>query len=462
MNVSVERLSGVEIKITVEVPVEKVRESYEGLARELARRANVPGGYKKHAAKLARVKQLYRKHILADLAASVVEDTLSAAIRENEIKVLGTPRVADLPAATLEGPYTYSVNAETYPEIPDVQYKGLVNPVVSTEVTDEDVDKALETVVRGFSRMEDYNGDTVQDEAYLGIDITVEGESPEVTEKLTRDGYFIKVNDDLSEGLRKALTGHTIADPLTFHGSAVDVFGYTPDGTADKTFQFSMKIKQARAFVKPVVDDEFAQKARGVSSVLALRGLLREELAEEKKKEGESQALSLVRTQLIQKNPIDLPKEFVTQVVRDRMESFMKGMEQYRKALDPETLERYFRERHQQEVFRSTEEALIFFLAGAVADKEEISVSDEDVDARIRKMAEAEKVDQSLIRSRLGEDLDMLKADIRQEKALERVRELGEPRPMAAYLAELEAQHKADQEARQKEAQEAPAQAAQD
>ncbi len=462
MNVSVDRLSGVEIKITVEVPVEKVRESYEGLARELARRANVPGGYRKHAAKLARVKQLYRKHIMADLAASVVEDTLSAAIRDNDIRVLGTPRIAELPAATLEGAYTYSAYAETVPEIPDVQYKGLVNPVVSTEVTDGDVDEVMESLVHRLSRMEDYDGDTVQDEAYLSIDITVEGEPPEVTEALTREGYFIKVNDDLSDGLRKALTGHTIADPLIFRGSAEDVFGHAPDGTADKTFQFTMKIRQARTFVKPVVDDELARKARGVSSVLALRGLLREELTEAKKTAGESLALSLVRSQLIRRNPIELPTEFVAKVVRDRLESFLKGMERYRKVLDPNTVDRYFRARHHQEVLRSTEEALIFFLAMAIADKEEVSVSDEDVDARIRKIAEVEKVDESLIRSRLGDDLDLLKADIRQEKALQRVRELGEPRRMDEYLAELEAQRKADQEACRKEAEEAVTQAVTD
>lgn len=458
MKVTVERQSGVEHRITVELEGTDVTSKFDSAARDVARKANVPGGYTKMNAKIARVKQLYRKQILADVATGLMEDTFALAIQEKELKTIGMPRFTDVPDAQLGQPFVYSFLVETFPVFEELKYEGLVDPVPDTEVSDEDVDQAVEKLRKEHAQLVPYDGDTVVEELYLTLDVDADEPDEAAHAKLARPSYFIKVNDDLSDALRAALLGKSLKETVSYQGTTTDMFGYDPAEFGDKTFTWTLTFKEVRIFKTPEANDDFAKEARNLSSLLALRGELREELAVEKKKMLEDAATSMVKSQLIHSNPFDLPAAFVSRLAMDRVNAFRKSMEQYRQSLDPDMINQYIQQRETQEIMRTTEEAAVYFLCDAIATKENLEIADEDIEKRIETMAAEQKVEPAMVRAKLDEEgMEGLKSELRQEKALARVRELGVKKPMDDYMKELEAQ-RAEEEARAKA--EAEAQAA--
>ena len=140
MKVTVERGTGLERTLTVEVPVDVVQQRINTAATDIARKVNVPGGYRKLKPKVARVKQLYRNDIASQVASDLVEENLRTAIQEQELKIVGTPRVVDLGEIRQGQPFTFKVALETQPVIEAPEYRGLIVPVKSIDIETEEVD----------------------------------------------------------------------------------------------------------------------------------------------------------------------------------------------------------------------------------------------------------------------------------------------------------------------------------
>ncbi len=123
MKVTVERGTGLERTLTVEIPSDVVLKRINTAATDIAKKVNIPGGYRKLKPKVARVKQLYRNEIASQVASDLVEENLRTALDEQEIKVVGSPRVVDLGEVRGGKPFIYKVGVETHPHIENPTYQ---------------------------------------------------------------------------------------------------------------------------------------------------------------------------------------------------------------------------------------------------------------------------------------------------------------------------------------------------
>ena len=159
MKVTVERGAGLERTLTVEVPADVVQQRINTAATDIARKVNVPGGYRKLKPKVARVKQLYRNEIASQVASDLVEENLRTAIEEQELKIVGSPRVIDLGEIRQGQPFIYKVGLETHPVIEAPVHQGFIVPVKSVDVETEEIDERLEKLQKEHTQVRGYEGE---------------------------------------------------------------------------------------------------------------------------------------------------------------------------------------------------------------------------------------------------------------------------------------------------------------
>src|SRR5512144_1707655 len=110
MKTNVETISGTERRLTVEIPAEEVAQRIEKAYAEV--RSMVPiRGFRKGKAPMSMVRRLFRETVEADVAESLVKESLSEAVRKDDLKVLSMTRVEGAKVAEGEG-FSYTTTVE--------------------------------------------------------------------------------------------------------------------------------------------------------------------------------------------------------------------------------------------------------------------------------------------------------------------------------------------------------------
>jgi trigger factor len=155
---------------------------------------------------------------------------------------------------------------------------------------------------------------------------------------------------------------------------------------AGKTILFHVKIKEIKEKILPTLDDEFARDLGDYSSLEELKGKLRQEVEREKKLTLERQLKDQIVDQLIQKNTFEIPESLVEEqtkaLVSDtKLRLAAQGIKVETLGVSEEKLHEDYRE-------TATKQVRTFLILEKVAGQEGITVTDEEVDGRLREIAE--------------------------------------------------------------------------
>lgn len=150
MKTSVDAVSGVERKITVEIPAEEVDRRIEREFTELRRMVPVRG-FRKGKAPMEMVKRMFRDSVEAEVSEHLVKESLTEVVKEKDLKVLSMPGVEG--AKVVPGKdFVFSATVEVVPEVEPVGYKGIPVARKKVSVTDEDVSAAVERLRESFAQ----------------------------------------------------------------------------------------------------------------------------------------------------------------------------------------------------------------------------------------------------------------------------------------------------------------------
>src|SRR3990167_2246073 len=115
MDVSIETLKGLERKLTVMLPAEKIEEKVSLRLRSLARKVKIDG-FRPGKAPIAIVKSRYSDGVREEVAHELVRSTLSDALKSKELQPAGTPYIEPGPLEAGKD-FTYTAFFEVFPEI---------------------------------------------------------------------------------------------------------------------------------------------------------------------------------------------------------------------------------------------------------------------------------------------------------------------------------------------------------
>ncbi len=252
MQVSVENTGGLERRVTVEIPEAEIQQKVDSRLQEMTKQVKIKG-FRPGRVPLSVVRQRYGKQVRLEVANETMQSSLQQAIRDQQLRLASTPRVAEAPEDVTRGDLKFSALVEVYPEIDKVDVASLEIEKPQAEVSEEDIDEMLNTLReqrKSWDQVErtPQAGDQVLFE-YVGH--TDEGRVPEQGHQ--RLGIIMGDTDfaSLESAVSTMKTGDESEVELTFPDN------FREQGLAGKTARVELKVTGVAESSMPEVNEEF-------------------------------------------------------------------------------------------------------------------------------------------------------------------------------------------------------------
>jgi trigger factor len=293
-------------------------------------------------------------------------------------------------------------------------YKGLEIERRKLNIPDSAVEESLAQLRREHTELRPIEGrDVTAAGDIVGLSITgTIGEH-----QINQPQFAVDLDDAEREplpGIREALTGI----PLDTKDKPLEI--QIPDDFKDESIKgrkanLTVTILEARAKDVPALDDEFAKDTGKADTLDGLRAALRKELEDRETEVIEREARENVLRELIKKNQIPVASSLVDRAVEVQYQRLrqMLGMKPDRNAAIPDDLREKMKPAGADEVRGQ-------LLLEAIADKEGVTVTDEELGKHIEQTAKARNTPPAKLRAEWQRDgrLDNVTYSLRQEKVL--------------------------------------------
>ena len=380
-------------KSTVELTIQVEAQEFEDAVQKayLKNRAHISvPGFRKGKAPRKIIEGMYGSGVFYEDAINIVyPGAYEEAVKEQGLDDVGYPQT-EVVEVGKEG-FTFKALVSVRPEVKLGQYKGLTAPKAEPAVTDED------TAVIDFEGFD--NG------------VAFEGGKGENYSLELGSGSFVPGFEEQIVGLK---AGDEKELNITFPED------YVPD-LAGKAVIFKVKVKEVKEHQAPVVDDEFAKDVSEFETLEEFKKSLGDKLLDSKTKSAQQEYENAVIEQLVGNMEADIPDAMVEVQLDKLMEDFsmrlsnqgMK-MEDYLAMMGatPESMRASARPTAQRQV--EVDLALT-----AVADAESITISDEELEEELKKIAEEYKLELDEVKRAIP--VEDMKRDLRLRKASELV-----------------------------------------
>lgn len=385
---------------TVDVPAEEFESSVNRELRKLSKNVKIRG-FRKGKIPLRVMRQRYGDSVRRDVIEDVVQKYLGEIVDETEAVLhISRPEVSEIPIDG-NGKLRFTVDLELRPDIDPIGYLGVEVEKPTVEVTTEDLEEALEALREEHAEFEAVETrDVVQVSDFVTFDFNALGDDEEL-QQFQGDNARVQVGEgEAMPGIEDALIGAKFDSTVIATVTTGPDFG-VPE-LKDRTFEVELTVKGAERRRLPELDDDFAKKTGKAETALELRSKVREELtAEQEQRAGHVAENNLMKT-LLEQNPFELPPHFIDEQVENAVRQRLQGLQQQGLDLSQIDLDfDAFREGMRDE---RVEQLRSEFLLVAIAEKEKISVEDEDLEAHFEARAASMGVPADMLKKYMAED----------------------------------------------------------
>ncbi len=383
--------------LSIEIPPDKVSSEMEAVVKEYRKRLAIPG-FRKGRAPLGLVQAQLGSGLDAEFLQRVVPRAYQEAVEQTNLEPVSDPTFEDINFKRGE-PLSFKATLEVKPHIEVSGYKGLGLEKIEFDVTEEDVDRALEELKKGNPELNPVDRAAKEGDLVV-IDYERSGQAVPAGKSSKVERYPVvlgehTVIEEIEKSLEGALAGDRKNVTVTFPKDDSD------EKRAGTTANFQIEVKEVREKKESVLDDEFAKRVGAPGGLEELRSRVRLELEGKAVMRSQELLETKLFDELIAANSFELPEAMIKRmldhfVMRQAPNSSPEDGAKLREGLRP-SAELYLK-RH--------------LITEQVANQEAIGVSDEDVEAEISRIASFEKVQPDEVKSR-----------IKDEGGLERVRD---------------------------------------
>ena len=413
MLLNYEDLSSVKKAVEVEIPADLISNEAKRVTNEFSRHAKLPG-FRPGKVPTNIVRTRFAKEIQDEVMSRLLPRSFRDAIADKGVEPVGDPQLQHIDPYIEGAPVKYKAEFEVKPQIELREYRGIEIDEPKIEVNDGDVDSMIERLRDQASSYRVEAERSLEDGDFAMVEIST---SPEGVEPETRSGHFRVGEETPLPGLHEALRGKKPGEAGSFDKNYGD--DANNEKFRGKTIHYDVTLKEIRVQEKPEVTDDFAKSVGGWDSVQQMR----ETIAGDIRKHREFEALRVKKNQigehLLGIHDFDVPDALVEEELGKSLQNYARflasqGIDIEKADLDWNKISEDFR----PEAVKRVKRGLIL---EAIAKRENVVVSDVEVDAEIRRAANESGRDFAEVKHRLVHDggYEALRASLAQEKALE-------------------------------------------
>ncbi len=403
---SCEKLEKSRVALTIETSAEEFEAAVNKAYLKMRGKINVPG-FRVGKAPRKIIEKMYGAEVFYEEAVNIIlPDAYEAAVKEQELKVVGYPQV-ELESCTKDG-VVFKCTVAVYPEVKLGQYKGLEAPKAEVKVAAADVNARLKEMADRNSRLVSVEravkkGDTA-DIDFEGFDngVAFDGGKGENFDLEIGSGSFVPGFEEQLIGMK---AGEEKDIDITFPDN------YTPE-LAGKPVVFHVKVNEVKVKEVPAIDDEFAKDVSEFDTLKDLKADIKKKMTAERTEAAQRAFEDVLMAKVAEGVEADIPQEMVELQAERMMEQFKQQLasqgipfDQYLKMTG--TTEADFR---QQAEGPASEQVKMDLAVEAIIKAEGLEASDEDVENEMKSVAD-----------KYGMDLDTVKKYLRPEDVKEQV-----------------------------------------
>lgn len=417
MQVRIEDVSPVEKKLIVEVPWETVSARLGDAYRELGKGVQLKG-FRKGKVPRSVLEQMYAPRVNLDVANELVRESFFTAANEHKLAAVSEPRVEKFSQVKKGEPFSFEAIVEVRGEVVPQDYEGLPIERRKLDVKDEAVEQALLQLQREHTELKPIEGRT---ETRAGDVLALEINGTIGEHEVKQPRFGLDLDDKEREplpGLAAAMTGV----PLDTKGKEIELDvpdDWRDEGLRGRKAKITVSIVDAREKDVPALDDEFAKDTGKGDTLADVRAALRADLEAREGEVIKGEARQAALKQLVKRNQITVAPALIERGIEIQFNRLraMLGMQ------PPKRGERLHVPPELKDKLRpaATDEVRGQLVLEAIADKENVAVTDAELDAHLAPTARARNIPVARLRAEWAKDgrLDNATWQLRTQKVLD-------------------------------------------
>lgn len=406
MKLEMTELGPVKRALKIEVPEEAVKSEFQKVYAQLNRQVRIPG-FRPGKAPVALLQKRYADMVEHDVVQRLVPDYYRRAVQEAGVKPV-TVEIPPLERMKVKPntAFTFTATMEIKPTIQLGDYRP-PNPISlkkdSRTVTEDQVDKTLQSLREEHAQIDAVPADSpLRDGLYamLNIEGFIDGE---VVDAAKKQGHLHPV------GVKASIFGVSVDEQLIGKksGETVEVSQVYPANHPDaplagKTLVLKLKIEAVKEKKLPELDDEFAKDCGDYDSLEKLKTTIQAQLEDILKQDIEEGYKDQIIERLLTMHHFDIPEALIDRELQTLVRQ--KMLKEHQHARQEDDLEEPVRlqeeaKRLQQELQPEAKRRVkLSLILEAVAQKEQIEVGGDEVEAEVQKLAQQLKMPGAEIR----------------------------------------------------------------
>lgn len=416
MKASLEDISPVKKKLSVEIDAKEVNKKFNSAYGKMRKQTKIPG-FRPGKVPRKILESYFGKQVEADVASELVSESFPEAVDETKAFPLGLPQLEKGPVKADEN-FIYSAIIEVRPQFEVKDYLGLEAEKEKVSIGEDEVQRRLEQIREGNGKLESLSEPRpIQEGDFVVVNYQgFEGDQP--LEGIKDENFLLNVGKgDFHAKFNEALVGLNKDDKKEI---VIDFEEqYFNRNLKGKTVRFDVSIVDVKERTLPELNDEFAKNLG--ADFEDLEGL-KKQIEENAVIQEENRVTQDLKQRLIGKisegTEFEVPEALVDAEVEFSIKSFQTNFERsgssFEKAgIAPEMLKQQLRSPSESRV----RERLIL---GQVAQQDDITLSDDEFTEGLEKLAQGMGQDVETIRKyyEARGEVDFLKEQMLEEKTL--------------------------------------------
>jgi len=415
MKVTIEDLSTVKKKLTIEIEPDVVTKEMDKAVGELIKKSKIPG-FRPGKAPRAIVEKHYGGEVQSEVMQRLISKNYMQALQEKNITPVDMPDIDNVSTLAKGASLSFTAMVEVRPEITLETYDAIEVKEKNIEVTDEEVTQAIDRIREMYAQLEVVEGRPVEtgDVTIVDFEGFLDGKS---IESAKATDYLLTVGSkSLIPGFEEQIVGMTRNETrdikVTFPAD------YGNKDLAGKDASFTIVLKEIKKKVLPELNEDFAKDLGDYKTVDEVKAAIKKDIETRKRNDQATAQREELMTKLIESHSFEIPSVMVNhelQALARQHAAFMarRGVD-VMKTFDITK----FREENTAAAEKRVRGQL---LLDVIAEKEKIEVTDEEVTTALTTMAKASGQTTDSIRKYYEKNegsLDGLRSSLIQEKTL--------------------------------------------
>ena len=386
--------------LSIKISNDKVKAHLDEVFKNASQQVQIKG-FRPGKVPRSVLEKKYGDEIRGEAKESLINSAFEDALREKKMIPLGRPKVDGLDDSPLTADSTleFQVEFDVRPEFEVGTTKGLEVKQGETEVSDEDMEAALNQLANEHRTLNTVD-EPVGDGDFAKLDLTYLNEAGETVSE--RQGAQLNTTIPLAgtdpETFAARLTGAEKDQELELELTFPDTF--EKEEVRGEKGTVKMKVAEVLRVTPAPIDDDLAKKF-DFDDLETMKGDLHKRLGEEKTRVNKVRQEEEAISHLANAHPFDLPESMVEEQMQHNLRNFAERLKQA--GIDETETETRVKGAENDAREDAERRVRTFFLLDAVAKKEKIFVTENDVDLELRNIATQNNVSVSDVRDHYEE-----------------------------------------------------------